>query len=180
MNIPFGKLLVLIGTVIIVPLIAGLYGILHDQLTYSISAEYYTLFKFVQFRCYETGNHLPFPPRICVAYVGFMATWWTGLFIGPVLGMTGLVHKTPRVMLAANAKAVMITLIVTLISGLTGLFYGWLVLADRGVDWSLPAGLTDERHFIMVGSMHNFGYRGGVIGMTAGILYHFRIKMKQL
>ena len=30
-------------------LIAGIYGILHDQITYTISYEYFTLFKFEQF-----------------------------------------------------------------------------------------------------------------------------------
>lgn len=73
------KFSILIPIVIITPIIGGLYGILHDQLTYSISPEYYTKFKFYQFGLMDMGNEAIFPnPRIEVSAVGFMATWWMG------------------------------------------------------------------------------------------------------
>jgi len=58
--------------------IAGGYGILHDQITYSISPEYFTKLKFEQFRWANYG----FPERVFVAEIGFLATWWVGLFCG--------------------------------------------------------------------------------------------------
>ena len=81
------------------PLIGGLYGILHDQLTYTISPEYYTKFKFYQFGLMDIGNEAIFPnTRIEVSAVGFMATWWMGLPIGLILGLVGLVHKDNKQM----------------------------------------------------------------------------------
>lgn len=54
--------------------LAGLYGIVHDQLTYSIGPEYFTKLKFEQFRWANLG----LPPRVLVAEIGFLATWWVG------------------------------------------------------------------------------------------------------
>jgi hypothetical protein len=37
------------ATIFFTIIIAGLYGIIHDQITYSISPEYFTKFKYRQF-----------------------------------------------------------------------------------------------------------------------------------
>jgi hypothetical protein len=52
---------VLALTVIVSALLAGVYGIVHDQLTYSISHEYFTKFKYVQFGFEPSrfGGHRP-------------------------------------------------------------------------------------------------------------------------
>jgi len=168
-------LLILICT----PLIAGLYGMLHDQFTYTISEEYYTRFKFIQFGFWAE----PLPahlenPRLAVCVVGFLATWWTGLFIGPVIAFTGLLQKDPKIMLQTNFRAILLTIIITVATGLIGLLFGWLYLADTGVNWYLPEGLIDTRHFIMVGSMHNFSYLGGLIGVIAAVVYQLRVRRK--
>lgn len=55
-------------------LVAGCYGILHDQLTFTLSAEYFTQLKFAQFEWAACG----LPPRGFVAEIGFLATWWVG------------------------------------------------------------------------------------------------------
>ena len=49
--------------------------------------------------------------------------------------------------------------------------YGKFSLAETGVDWWLPENLIDKKNFIAVGSMHNFSYLGGLIGLVAGIIY---------
>jgi ABC-type antimicrobial peptide transport system permease subunit len=88
------KILVFLLIIVLAPLIGGIYGILHDQFTYTISPEYYTKFKFYQFGLAYTGNEAIFPnPRVQVCIVGFRATWWMGLPIGIILGITGLFHK---------------------------------------------------------------------------------------
>lgn len=171
------KFLILLLIIVIAPLIGGLYGILHDQLTYTISPEYYTKFKFYQFGLMDMGNEAIFPnPRIEVSTVGFMATWWMGLPIGLILGLVGLVHKDSNQMFRATMKAIIITVIVAFATGLAGLAYGKLHLADTGVNWWLPDNLIDTKNFIAVGSMHNFSYFGGLTGLIAGIIYSVRQK----
>lgn len=173
------KFLTLIFIVAWTPLIGGLYGIIHDQLTYTISPEYYTKFKFYQFGLMDMGNEAIFPnPRIEVSAVGFMATWWMGLPIGIILGLVGLIHIDNKRMFRATMGAIVVTIIVAFITGLVGLAYGKLYLSDTAVNWWLPDNLIDTKDFIAVGSMHNFSYLGGLTGLIAGIIYSVKQKRK--
>ncbi len=178
-NKNWGKLETLILIVILTPLIGGIYGILHDQLTYTISPEYYTKFKFYQFGLMDAGNEAIFPnPRIQVAAVGFMATWWTGIPIGLILGLVGLIHKDSKQMFRITLRAIIISLLVALLTGLIGLAFGKLHLAEIGVKWRLPNILMDVKNFIAVGSMHNFSYLGGLFGLVIAVIYSIRQKRK--
>jgi hypothetical protein len=153
--------------------IAGSYGIIHDQITYSISHEYFTKFKYEQFGfepAWFGGD------RQTVAVIGFLATWWTGLFIGLVLGVTALVFKEHKAMWNAIKKAIPIIFCFVIALGVVGYVYGRLVLTKTGVDWWLPDNLTDKDAFIVVGSIHNFSYLGGLLGLIAGIYYLIKLK----
>ena len=173
------KLLTLSLIIALAPLVGGVYGIIHDQLTYSISPEYYTKFKFFQFGLMDLGNEAIFPnPRIEVSVVGFMATWWMGLPIGLILGLIGLVHKDSKQMFRVTLRAIIVTVIVAFATGLIGLAYGKIYLADTGVNWWFPDNLFDKGNFIAVGSMHNFSYLGGLTGLIAGSIYSIRQKRK--
>lgn len=161
------------------PIIGGLYGIIHDQLTYTISPEYYTKFKFYQFGLMDIGNEAIFTnPRLEVSAVGFMATWWMGLPIGLILGLVGLTIKDNNNFFLTVFKAFILTTIVAFATGLIGLVYGKLHLAETGVNWWLPDNLIDKKNFIAVGSMHNFSYIGGLIGLIAGTIYILRKRKK--
>lgn len=175
------KILTLLLIIVITILISGLYGIIHDQLTYTISPEYYTKFKFYQFGLMHRGNEALFlNPRLVVSAVGFIATWWMGLIIGFILGLVGLIHKNSKQMFRTTLKANIITVIIAFAIGLIGLAYGKFYLAEAGVNWRLPNNLIDTKNFIAVGSMHNFSYLGGLIGLIVGIIYSVRQKRKYL
>lgn len=170
------KFLILLLIIVLALFIGGLYGILNDQLTFTISPEYYTKFKFYQFGLVDfvNGSNL----RSGVAIVGFLATWWVGLPIGIILGLVGLIHKNSKQMFYVTLRAILVTIIVAFITGLIGLAYGKFYLADAGVDWWLPEDLIDTKNFIAVGSMHNFSYLGGLTGIVAGIIYSIKQKQK--
>ncbi|WP_245843500.1 hypothetical protein [Niastella vici] len=173
------KFLTLNEIILLGCVIGGLYGIVHDQLTYTISPEYYTKFKFYQFGLAESGNEALFPtPRLQVSLVGFMATWWMGLFIGIILGIIGLIHTENRQMLFVTLKAMLVTMAVALATGFIGLAYGKWVLAKTGVNWRFPQNLVDKESFIAVGSMHNFSYLGGAAGLIAAVIYSIRQRKK--
>jgi hypothetical protein len=87
MNFPWpGISLPVLGRIFVIALlgtvIAGTYGVLHDQLTLTISPEYFTKFKIHQFHYLgdESGS------RIRVAKISFLATWWVGFFAGWFMG----------------------------------------------------------------------------------------------
>ena len=172
------RILILGMIIVLTPILAGLYGIIHDQLTYSISHEYYTKFKFQQFGIAEEGSKCYFPDRVGAAYVGLFATWWTGIPIGLILGLFGLIHKDWRNMLGITIRSLLLTLLISFITGLIGLLYGKLCLTHADLNWYFPDHLIDKDSFVMVGSMHNFSYLGGVIGLIVGIFYQIRQKRK--
>ena len=65
-------------------------------------------------------------------------------------------------------RATYISLGIAMFSGLVGLAYGWsLDNAPNG--WYLPDGLSDPHAFLAVGSLHNFGYAGGVLGLCVAV-----------
>ena len=76
-------------------LVAGLFGAFHDQIGYSVSSEYFTRFKFIQFRLLDTD----LPERIRVAEVGFRASWWMGIPLGIFCGSAGFLQRSPAQML---------------------------------------------------------------------------------
>jgi hypothetical protein len=166
--------IVLIGIII-----AGVYGILHDQLTYTISEEYYTKFKFYQFGLCHTGTEAILPhPRLSVAVVGFLATWWMGVPVSIILGLVGLIHKDAKTMFRITLHAFALTIFIAFLTGLVGLIYGWFYLSKQPItsfeEWFIPNNLKDFRKFISVGSMHNFSYLGGLTGLIAGVIYSIR------
>jgi hypothetical protein len=170
------KFLTLIALIFLACLLAGVYGSLHDQLTYTISPEYYTKFKFYQFGLAESGSEAILPnPRIAVSVVGLLATWWMGIPIGIVLGLVGLIHKGWRTMFTVTFKSFILTIVVAFTTGLVGLLYGHVYLAGKPrtelANWYIPDNVVDFENFIKVGSMHNFSYIGGLTGLIAGLTY---------
>ena len=183
------KLIALILLLIIAPILGGAYGIVHDQITYTISNEYYSKFKFIQFGLNnwgmgenigtETTPEIKLNnPRIGAAIVGFLATWWVGMIIGIILGLIGLIHRNGKEMFKITMRATLITIGIALIVWIIGLIYGKLFLASNPPNWFLPENLINRTNFIMVGSMHNFSYLGGLIGMIVSVTYSIQKKRK--
>ena len=69
------KLLIYVLLVFLAVVLAGLYGIAHNQISYTVSPEYFTKFKFQQFGFVD----MPLPERVRASMVGFLASWWMGI-----------------------------------------------------------------------------------------------------
>lgn len=146
-------------------LIAGFYGILHDQITYTISPEYYTLFKFQQFGIDQWGIS---NERIGAGFVGFLATWWVGLFLGIIYAFVSLFFNSKKI-LKITLKSILYNVLIVFVFGFAGFIYGNFFLRADTIDWYLPKQTIHIQDFINVGSIHNFGYIGGLIGLIAGL-----------
>lgn len=168
------KLLVFLLIITTTPLIAGIYGMLHDQLTYTIAPEYYTKFKFQQFGL--TTDHLS--ERQLVNVVGFMATWWVGIIIGVVLGLFGLACKEWKQMLSLSYRCILLNLAIAFTCGIIGLTYAYATVRTNNYVLRDPVlmDVVEMKDFIAVGYMHNFGYAGGLLGLIAAIVYMRRKK----
>jgi hypothetical protein len=166
---------ILILTIFLSVLIASIYGALHDQVTYSISSEYFTVYKFDQFGFLDWGNN---NPRMTTALIGILATWWVGLYIGIFQGLVGLIHPNHKLMFKYVLQAILITLGVTLLFGIFGYIAGKFD-AETYQDCCFPYEIKDGKSFKIVGSIHNYGYIGGEIGAFIGIVYQIIKRRKK-
>ncbi len=169
------KFLVYIGMFLVAAIIAGVYGSIHDQISYSFSNEYFTKFKFIQFStpwAYDS-------PRIGAAYVGFMATWWMGFLIFSILGLFGFMFPSPKLMALNLVKSFIVVTIVALFTGLVGLGYGYYQINETTItqynSW-VSSSVVNPIQFVRVGFMHNASYLGGLTGLVSGVIYLFLSK----
>jgi len=148
-------------------LIAGLYGALHDQISYAVSPDYFHAFKFNQFGFAEANR-----TRFGASVIGFLASWWMGLFIGvPVLSV-GLVLPDRRSYVKHSLIAFAVVAVTALAVGLTALAGATVLITEANLPpYWYPAGVTDEVAFARVGTMHNFSYLGGFSGIVTASIY---------
>lgn len=151
---------------------AGLFGALHDQISYSVSQEYFTRFKFVQFGMEDPG----LPARLRVAEIGFLASWWMGIPIGLLAGAAGFLQPTPALMRRALLWSLPLIVGFTLAFALGGLAYGFLQTRDFDLTeyagWFIPEGLEQPRRFLCAGYMHNAAYLGGALAIPLAWVFH--------
>lgn len=150
--------------------LCGLFGALHDQISYTVSHEYFTLFKFPRF-----GIDPGYGERLGAASVGFQASWWMGIPIGATLGTIALFAPNARGMLRETSRAFVIVTGITLIVGIIGLLWGFIhfvVLSSPAPpDWYVPGAVENLPAYLCAGAMHNASYLGGVIGLLTGAVW---------
>lgn len=162
-------LLMLVGC-----LIAGSFGALHNQVSYSVSPEYFTAFKFEQF-------HIPkfVSDRVGAAMVGWQAAWWMGIPIGMVLLPIGLFIRGNRAYFTTQLRAYLAVICATCVFSLAGLGIGFFFLSDSTIRPQARYGheIEDDLAFCRAGVMHNFSYMGGMVGILCGcfVIAHARL-----
>ena len=161
-------------------LAAGLFGIVHDQISYSVSNEYFTKFKFIQFRLLDPGV----PERIRAAEVGFLASWWMGIPLGILCGSAGFIQRSSTLMSRALAQTLIIVAIFTMLVALAGLAYGWEQTATIDLNnyrgWFIPRDVKEIRRFLCAGYMHNSAYLGGVLSIVIAWLFHLTFRARHV
>jgi hypothetical protein len=150
--------------------LAGLYGFIHDQLTYSISPEYFTKIKFEQFRWANLG----LPPRVLVAEIGFLATWWVGAIAAWFLARRLIPGQPRRRAIGQLAAGFAIVFAAAILAGGLGYLYG--LWRGPAADYALWTPTLDELEivdrwaFLRVAFIHNAGYLGGLAGLLAALM----------
>ena len=89
-----------------------------------------------------------------------------------------LIQTSWQNLFKVSFNALLIAILVTFITGMLGLFYGFFFLSHQPrsnfVEWFIPYNLENFRNFIAVGSMHNFSYIGGILGLIVAIFYSYK------
>ncbi len=154
-------------------MVAGAFGVLHDQISYTVSPEFFTRFKFIQFGLLDPDV----PERLRAATVGFLATWWMGIPIGLITGIAGTRHPTEAQGRRALLLSLPLMMAVTLAFALAGLALAFSMTSPNPNAYEswwmyLPPNLEYPRNFICAGVMHNAAYVGGAISIPIAWLFH--------
>ena len=145
---------------------AGGYGAVHNQISYTVAPEYFTQFKFHQF-----GIDDSVPDRTGAAIVGWHAAWWMGIGIGIVLIPLGLlIPGTAKEFFWSMIHVFWIVAITTLVVGLVALLIAFLTIDPDSVEefTRFNNQIVDDAAFARAGTMHNFSYIGGFVGIVTG------------
>lgn len=148
-------------------ILAGLYGAVHDQISYTISPEYFTKFKFIQFSISPELQN-----RLGAAFVGWMASWWMGGIIGIPVFLSALPAPSLKTFVRIFLKAAILVTGLTLLIGLIALMTGFFIYDVNTLPpWMVRFDVSNPVAFARVGNMHNFAYLGGFIGLICGCIY---------
>lgn len=148
-------------------LVSASYGVIHDQLTFSISREYFSQFKFVQFAWADPRPALG--ERGFVAVIGILASWWVGAFAGWFLGRIAIWRTGEPLPISQGLQAF-------------ARIFVWAVSLGFLAGILAPSSGTPEIAiaFNRVGQIHNFGYLGAAIGLIHAIVRVWNLKPKSV
>jgi hypothetical protein len=159
-------------------LLGGIYGALHDQVSYSISPEYFTKMKFQQFWYANFG----WPQRVYASEVGFLASWWVGAIGAWLLARLGLDGFPPAMRRRYVAKAFAIVFGSAVIIGGAGLLLGTIVSHQSDLsgwkEFKDAFDLQELPSFVIVAYLHAASYLGALVGVIAAGVYVWRAERR--
>jgi hypothetical protein len=146
-------------------IVAGAYGALHNQLSYSVGSSYFHDLKFAQF---GIDPHLQ--NRLGASLVGWQASWWMGLIVGlPAFLLGAVILRRPQRLLAAGLGAIGAVIITVLLFSMGGLILG-MMAPQYAASLPLPEGITDTESFLRAALMHEASYYGGFVGALVALI----------
>jgi hypothetical protein len=145
--------------------VCAAFGALHNQVSYTVSPDYFHAFKFYQFDVAE-----PLRNRLGASLVGVGASWWMGVPLGLILGLPTLLQPTRSGFVRATSLSIVTMLAVTIATGAFGLALGSTVVdAPARLEIYDGVPVQDPAAFWRAGSMHNFSYLGAAIGLVPAL-----------
>ncbi len=159
----------MIGYAVLGGLLAGVYGVAHDQVTYSISPEYFTRVKFPQFQYANFG----LSSRIFAAEIGFLATWWVGLFAAWFIARVTVPAFPRTTAFRYSLRGFLIVFAFSFATSVVGYVLGRVHGSDYSAweDLASALGVVDLPSFVRVAYIHDASYLGGLLGLVAAIVY---------
>jgi hypothetical protein len=174
------KLLTIILVALIASAIAGIYGVINDQITFTISSEYYTKYRFLQYNLVQVeGDSRIIHPRVLVVLIAFLSTWWFPLISGLIIVIFNLIQNTWKMLLKTSVLAMLISFLITVFSAIIGFILGSLIISKLPkyyfADWCfIPDKLNDYENYITAGTMDVFNSFGGFLGLIVAIFYSYK------
>ncbi len=151
------------------------YGTFHDLITWSISNEYYTVVKFIQF----SWADLNLRPQYFAAEIGFIAGGAVGLGAGWIMGRV-LATKVPyrmalRVAIGACAISFLLALLFAVIGNYVGIAYSSNLGNSVWSEMATELQIRDLPSFVRVAFIHYGSYLGALLGILGSLI---RLKVR--
>lgn len=145
--------------------VCATFGALHNQVSYTISPDYFHAFKFYQFDVAE-----PLRNRWGASLVGIGASWWMGVPLGLILGLPTLLQPTWRGFVRATLLSIATMLVVTMATGAAGLVFASSQV-QPSAKFEIYEGVLvqDPAAFWRAGALHNFSYVGAAVGLLPAL-----------
>ncbi len=136
------------------------YGIVHDQITVRVCAEYFTVGHPPVFNTQD--------PTLLALGWGVLATWWAGLLLGVPLAAAARAGSRPRRFARSLVRPVVKLLVVMAGCAVIAGVIGWLLATDGVVFLVGPLAteLPPERHVPFLADLraHSASYAVGFLG----------------
>ncbi len=153
------RIFIFILLILLATALGAFYGAVYEQLTYTISNEFFTKMRFLKFGIEGDINE-----RWEVAKIGIYYTWKVGLVIGILLSLVGLLHSSNKKMFFVTLQSFAIVVATSMAFLLIA-----LVFSKPTIETAIEINVVNKAAFNKVLSMNNYTYVGGVIGMFIGI-----------
>lgn len=147
-------------------LMAGIYGVILHQVSYTLGADYFHNYKFVQFQM-DTET----PPRLGAAITGWKSSWWMGLVIGvPLLALALLARDA-----AAYGKlcrlGFLTVIVTTIVAGVATIVVTFAVLTPDNLPPRFTGqGDADWLGFARAGFLLEASFLGALLGLALAAL----------
>ncbi|MGN6647443.1 MAG: hypothetical protein ACTHJT_13060 [Cytophaga sp.] len=167
---------IFIALLILAPMLASLYGFIHDQITFSISEEFFTKFRFKDYDMPHTWH-----PRAKAGMIGILNAWKTGIPFGIILTVVGRIHHNDKKLMFYTFYTYLLTFFCSFAFSMAAVYMP-VAGEMEAIHKTLPTNILDPIAFQRVERINNFGYIGGIIGMLMGIGLHillYKIDIKK-
>ena len=147
------KTLAVLSMIFVGCILCGLYGSVHNQISYTVSPGFFENDLFYRFKTQSSHRN-----RLGASIVGYQSTWWMGLIIAPPITLIGLLLPNQREYRKKCLIAFGLAMVAALSIGLFGLVFGGIVIPSL-------------QHANRAGVMHDFSYAGGGFGLLSALGY---------
>ncbi len=160
--------------IILSTVIASLFGAIHNQVSYSVSPEFFNDFLFVKFgiQYWEINNE-----RVGAMLVGILGSYWVGLILGIIYSIIFLSLNTEN-----NFRNILNAILINIGFAFFGSLIAYIISKFIGIENSgvfIDFGIQYPQNYIEAAYMHTGSYYGGIVGLIAGIIYLFKKKTSQ-
>ncbi|MFV0156787.1 hypothetical protein OBK03_13590 [Empedobacter falsenii] len=148
-------------------IVASLFGALHNQISYSVSSEFFTDFLFGRFGTNEWNIR---NERLEASIVGIIGSYWVGLILGIIYAIIFLFMNTEN-----NIKNIINAIIINIAFTILGSFIAFIIakffISYQNSGVFMEFGTKNPQNYLEAAFMNTGSYYGGIIGIIAGIIY---------